>query len=133
MQEQATQLKTVKKMMPVIEGQFIRRERSCSNRRVVTIKYKYDRVNRVLTYGATIWRAPTNSRDKHDGPGHLSTAEKRHKTHPVTLCDFEDEKDRKLFHDKVRKQLFVHGCRTPQEEGNNNNNVPRKDYAESVC
>ena len=100
-----------KPVLPVVTRVFRRKENGGGLRRIVTIKYQYDRVNQQLTYAGSIWKTPVNCKDKFVATEHLKTVEKRFETHPVVLENFVDEGKLFDFHQKVRKQLFRHGCR----------------------
>ena len=100
-----------KPVLPVVTRVFRRKETGGGLRRVVTIKYQYDRTQQKLTYAGSVWKSPVNCKEKYVANEHLKTVEKRFQDHPVVLENFTDESKLFDFHQKVRKQLFKHGCR----------------------
>lgn len=110
-QVQPTQTTQQKPVLPVVTRVFRRKETGGGLRRVVTIKYQYDRTQQKLTYAGSVWKSPVNSKEKYVAAEHLKTVEKRFQVHPIVLENFTDESKLFDFHQKVRKQLFKHGCR----------------------
>lgn len=90
---------------------FRRKETNSKMRRVVTVKYQYDKEKQTLTYAASVWKTPRNSGEKYLAANHLQTVEKRFTKHPIVLENFTPEDKLFDFHQKVRKQLFKHGCK----------------------
>jgi hypothetical protein len=82
-----------------------------NTKRNITIKYKYDRINKTLTYGATIHKIPMNKSEPYDKKGHTETAEKRFQMAPVVVTDFVDNGNCETFNQKLRRQLFKHGVK----------------------
>lgn len=83
-------------------------EKTGNTKRVVTIKYEYNRTTKQLKYGAAIFKTDAKNPGKYDSKGHLATATARFTTKPVVVEGFEDNGSLKDFHDNLRKQLFSH-------------------------
>ncbi len=78
--------------------------------RTITIQYEYDRQNKVLKYGASVFKREQPG-EKFNKVGNLDTARVRFQKHPVVVNNFEDDGTLKDFHHSVRKQLYKHGVR----------------------
>lgn len=109
--EQTTQTMQ-KPVKPTVSRVFHRNEQGGGLRRRVTVKYEYNRETQTLKYGASIWKSPLKSKEKFVSQEHLKTVEKRFEEHPVVIENFADDAKLYDFHQKIRKQLFTHGCRS---------------------
>ncbi len=78
--------------------------------RTITIQYEYDRQNKVLKYGASVFKREQLG-ERFDKEGNFNTARARFQRHPVVINNFEDNGTLKDFHSSVRKQLYKHGVR----------------------
>lgn len=101
----------ITKMKPVITRCINIKEAHGATNRIITIKYEYDRVNKVLKYGAVIHKADTSHPEPYDKAGHHKTAEERFKSSPVTINNFADDVKQIMFNKNLRKQLFTHGVK----------------------
>lgn len=102
-----TQVK--KEMKPVISRMMSVKEFNGNTKRIVTIQYKYDRINEKLEYGATIYKSPSNILDKYDREGHKKTALARFQKHPITIENFTDKDGQQMFNTRLRNLLHKHG------------------------
>ena len=102
----------ITKMKPVITRCINIKEAHGNMKRTITIKYEYDRVNKVLKYGAAVHKSPVDKPEPYDRVGHHKTAEKRFETSPVTVKNFADDGQQNLFNKNLRKQLFKHGVKS---------------------
>lgn len=81
------------------------------NNSIITIKYEYDRHNKIVKYGATIFNNKGDKTVKYDQKGHTETATKRFNNKPVVINDFLDSGSHKDFYAKLRKSLCSHGVK----------------------
>jgi hypothetical protein len=109
---------TKKPMKPVITRvvHFKEESKVSNKRRVVTVKYEFDRLTNTLKYGASIHNGPLNNKEKFDKKGHVETATKRFQERPVTVKNFVSDLDTNLFHKTIRHQLHFYGVRSPKSE-----------------
>jgi hypothetical protein len=103
----------ITKMKPVITRCVNIKEAHGKVKRTITIKYEYDRVNKVLKYGATIHKSPVEKPEPYDRVGHYKTAEERFKSHPVVVNGFTDNPLNKqnTFNTNLRGLLFRYGVK----------------------
>jgi len=74
------------------------------NNRIITIAFKFNRKEKQISYGATIYR---NDGDVWDRKAHIETAKGRLEKCPVVLIDFNPDVGK--FRTLLRKQLFTFG------------------------
>lgn len=106
--EQAT--KETKPIKQFVNRVVILRE----NNNIVTIKYEYDRHNKIVKYGATVFSKNGKNMD-YSQKGHTETATKRFNNNPVVINDFTDDGTHKEFFGKLRKALFTHGVKAKKQ------------------
>lgn len=78
--------------------------------RIATITYEYNRPNKKLKYGASMFKYDKED-DKFNKRFHNHTAEKRLEKRPVVVDDFEDTDTLKTFHEKIRNLLYSYGVK----------------------
>jgi hypothetical protein len=100
-----------KEMKPEVSRLMNFRKYKKDTKEIVTIQYKYDRVNKKIQYGATIYKAPLNAKEKYDSAGHKETAMKRFDACPVVVENFTDDGGQKAFNMKLRSLLHTHGVK----------------------
>lgn len=105
-----------KKRKPVIERPVFFTETKKNHQRIVTVFYQYDRVNKKLRYGATIFKTNKNEKGKlieHcDKQAHLKTAKYRFDKYPIFVENVEDNSNLKVFNNQIRKMLFKYGVKS---------------------
>lgn len=99
-----------KQPKPVIETIFRKKETHGDTRRRITIKCRYNRTTKELTYAAVVWRTPLNSKEKYNKKEQNKIVEERFAKVPVVVKDFHDTGRLDEFHNNVRKQLFKNSC-----------------------
>ena len=82
--------------------------------RVVAVFYRYDRVNKELKYGASIFRTEKKPEskcfvEKCNKQAHLETAKKRFNKLPVIVKDVEDTSNLRDFNLKIRRMIYQNG------------------------
>ncbi len=111
-----TKVKEEKEMKQLLTRFTNFKEINGNTKRNITIKYEYDRINKTLKYGATIHKTDVNNAEHFDKKGHKETAEKRFLDKPITINNFENDDDQRLFNQKLRKQLFKHGVKSKKPD-----------------
>lgn len=107
--EKGGDLALKKEMKPVISRLMSVKEFKGNTKRIVTIQYKYDRVNEKLEYGATIYKSPLNTSEKYDKDGHKKTALARFQKHPIIVEGFKDKDGQQMFNKNLRNLLHKYG------------------------
>lgn len=102
----------ITQMNPVVTRITNVKEVSGNTKRNITIKYEYDRVNKVLKYGATIHKTAVNSPEPYDKKGHVATTEKRFNNKPIVVENFVDDAGQGLFNKNLRNLLFKYGTKS---------------------
>lgn len=96
---------------------YVHEQKKTADNRIVTVVYTYDKTNKVLSYGASIYRA---ERNKEYTPflkrEHRMTALGRLKKHPVIIPNIDDDSTLNEFHKRIRKFLYEKGCRNTNTE-----------------
>jgi len=107
-----TGITVAKQAKPAVERLYCAREVHGGKLRRVTIRYRYDRKYKQLTYAGVIFCTNVKHPEKYNQLTHTQTAESRFKSHPIVIDNFEDKGSLGDFNRNVRQQLFKHGCRT---------------------
>lgn len=79
-----------------------------NKKRIITVAYKYNRITKQLTYGATVFRTDLKNPETYNSEAHQRTATQRFTKKPVIIENFTDESTLNDFHKKIRKQLFTY-------------------------
>ena len=79
--------------------------------RHITVYYEYDRINKILRYGAVIVQKDKSI--KLNVKELLEAAKKRFVRGAVKVRDFEDNGTKEEFHCAIRDLLYTKGCRAP--------------------
>lgn len=82
-----------------------------STYRVFTITYLYDRANKVLSYGASVYRDEGEPRRAFDKKKHRETALGRLNKRPVIVPNVEDSSSLSEFHEKIRSFIYKKGVK----------------------
>ena len=82
--------------------------------RHITICYTYNRQTKTLTYGASIFRKPTECKQSFNRRAHNATARTRMTVRPVVIENFSDEGTVSEFNQRVRKLLMKHKVQSPR-------------------
>ena len=82
-------------------------------RRIVTVKYEYDRPNKTVKYGASIYKPEYNEAgtmsSMYKKDAHNQTADGRLKVRPKVLSSVEDNGKLVDLHEYIRKQIYKYG------------------------
>ena len=97
-------------------GQFVNRifyveEETKSAYRIITVTYIYDRLNKVLSYGACIYKDDGTSISSFCKKTHRETALQRLNKCPVIINSINDDESVKNFHEKIRLLIYKYGVK----------------------
>ena len=95
----------------LVEKTFYFEEQRPKIFRIFTITYIYDRVNNVLSYGASIYKDDGSDQIPFDKRKHRQTALKRLNMRPVIINNVMDDGKLHEFHEKIRHFIYKHGVR----------------------
>ena len=86
---------------------------NANKRRIVTVKYEYNRIDKTLKYGAVIYTSTFINSNKYDKVGHAKTATDRFLNSPIVVNNFTSDKNIALFHKSIREQIHKYGVKSP--------------------
>ena len=100
-----------KNTRPIIRRVFRCEENKGNTKRIVTIAYEYNRPDKILKYGASMFKQTKGEKDTFIKKNQRHTAYERLDKCPVRLDKFDDNDSLHTFHAKIRKMLYVHGTK----------------------